>query len=67
MLINENVPFVFALGDFSFSDAAGLAGMTKTTASYKDDFNLSSITAPTSATITGILVGDVNNSWLIPA
>ena len=48
------------------NDASGLASMTRTTASYKDEFNLSSITAPTSATITGILVGDVNNSWVIP-
>jgi hypothetical protein len=49
------------------NDAAGLAGMTKTTVSYKDDWNLSSITAPTANTFTGILVGDVNNSWVIPA
>ena len=27
---------------------------------------LASITGATSATITGILVGDVNNSWVIP-
>ena len=43
-----------------------LAGMTRSTVSFKDDFNLSSITGATSATITGILVGDVNNSWVIP-
>ncbi len=28
---------------------------------------LASITGATSATITGILVGDINNSWVIPA
>ena len=52
------------------NDAAinpNLAGMTKTTVTYKDEFNLASITGATSATITGILVGDVNNSWVIPA
>jgi hypothetical protein len=49
------------------NDAAGLSGMAKNTVSYKDDWNLSSITAPTTNTFTGILVGDVNNSWLIPA
>ena len=43
-----------------------LGSMTRTTVTYKDDINLSSITGPTSATVTGILVGDVNNSWLIP-
>lgn len=33
---------------------------------YKQELNLSSIAGATSAIITGILVGDVNNSWLIP-
>ncbi len=33
-----------------------LASMTKTTVTYKDDFNFASITAPTSATFTGILI-----------
>ena len=44
-----------------------LATMSRTSVIYKDDLNLASITAPTSATITGIMVGDVNNSWVIPA
>ncbi len=43
-----------------------LAGMTRTTVAYKDDFNLASISGPLSTSITGILVGDVNNSWVIP-
>ena len=43
-----------------------LGTMTRTTVTYKDDLNLASITGATSAIITGILVGDVNNSWLIP-
>jgi len=43
-----------------------LASMTKNSVTYHDEFNLASITAPTLATITGILVGDVNNSWVIP-
>ena len=45
---------------------AVISRMTRSTVSFKDDFNLSSITGATSATITGILVGDVNNSWVIP-
>ena len=45
---------------------ANLGTMTKTTVTYKDDLNLSTISGPTSASVTGILVGDVNNSWLIP-
>ena len=43
-----------------------LASMTKSTVNFKDEFNLATMTAPAAATITGILVGDVNNSWLIP-
>ena len=43
-----------------------LGSMTRNTVSYKDDLNLASITGPTSTTFTGILVGDVNNSWVIP-
>ena len=43
-----------------------LATMTRSAVSYHDELNLASLTAPTSATITGILVGDVNNSWVIP-
>lgn len=56
--------WVFVPNDASINPNLGT--MTKTTVTYKDDFNLSSITAPTSATIPGILVGDVNNSWVIP-
>ncbi|MFM9967653.1 MAG: dockerin type I domain-containing protein, partial [Burkholderiales bacterium] len=51
------------------TDAANnpnLATMTQQAVSYKDEFNLASITAPTLASVTGILVGDVNSSWLIP-
>ena len=48
------------------NDAAGLTGMTKTTVSHTDSWSLASITAPAANTFTGILVGDVNNSWLIP-
>ena len=44
-----------------------LAVITRTTFTCKVEFNLPSIGAPTLTTITGILVGDVNNSWLIPA
>ena len=36
-----------------------LGTMTRTTVTYKHDLNLSAITAPTSVTITGILVWDV--------
>ncbi|MFM9971813.1 MAG: hypothetical protein ACKVQK_25820 [Burkholderiales bacterium] len=43
-----------------------LAAMSRSSVSYKDEFNLSSITSPVSASVTGILLGDVNNSWLIP-
>lgn len=43
-----------------------LASMTRNSVSYKDEFTLSSISGATTATITGILVGDVNNSWVIP-
>ena len=43
-----------------------LATMTRNTVTWKDDFNLSSISAPTTASVTAILVGDVNNSWVIP-
>lgn len=45
----------------------GLGNMSRTDVSYKDDFYLEAITAPSSATITGILLGDVNNSWHITA
>jgi hypothetical protein len=45
----------------------GVASMTKTTVSHTDSWSLASITAPTANTFTGILVGDVDNSWLIPA
>jgi hypothetical protein len=57
--------WVFVPSDASFNPT--LASMNKSTVSYKDELNLSSITAPTANTFTGILVGDVNNSWLIPA
>ncbi|MFM9967843.1 MAG: choice-of-anchor L domain-containing protein, partial [Burkholderiales bacterium] len=42
-----------------------LATMTRQAVTYKDEFNLASLTAPTAASFTAILVGDVNNSWLI--
>ena len=43
-----------------------LGAMTRSAVNYADDLNLASITSPTSVIITGILVGDVNNSWQIP-
>jgi Ca2+-binding RTX toxin-like protein len=56
--------WVFVPADNSINP--DLDAMTRTTVSYKDGFNLSTIISATSATITGILVGDVNNSWVIP-
>jgi hypothetical protein len=56
--------WVFVPSDASFNP--NLASMNKTSVTYKDDLSLSSITGPMSASITGILVGDVNNSWIIP-
>lgn len=44
-----------------------LAVITRTALTCKVEFNLSSINSASLTTITGILVGDVNNSWLIPA
>ena len=44
-----------------------LSAMSRTSVTYQDELNFSSISAPASATFTAILVGDVNNSWLIPA
>jgi len=44
-----------------------LASMTRTTVNYKSEIHLASVTSATSATVTGILVGDVNNNWVIPA
>ncbi|MFM9967368.1 MAG: putative Ig domain-containing protein, partial [Burkholderiales bacterium] len=43
-----------------------LNAMNRTAVNYKDELNLASVLGATSATITGILVGDVNNSWVIP-
>ena len=56
--------WVFVPDDASVNP--NLASMTKSTVTYKDDLNYASITESTSTTITGILVGDVNNSWVIP-
>ncbi|MFM9971953.1 MAG: hypothetical protein ACKVQK_26530, partial [Burkholderiales bacterium] len=40
--------------------------MNRTSVVYKDEFNLASLSSPSSASFTGIRVGDVNNSWVIP-
>ena len=56
--------WVFVPNDASVNP--NLGAMTRTSVSYHDEFNLASLTAPTSASITGILVGDVNNSWSPP-
>ena len=56
--------WVFVPSDASINPNLGT--MTKATVTYKDDFNIAAVTAPTTASFTGILVGDVNNSWLIP-
>ena len=64
--INTIPPFwVFVPDDPGINPNLGT--MTKTTVTYRDDINLSATAASSSASITGILVGDVNNSWLIPA
>jgi len=44
----------------------GLGAMTRDTVAYNDDYRLASITGPATSSFTGILVGDVNNSWVIP-
>ena len=64
--VNTVQPYWVFVPDDAGSNA-NLGTMTRATVTYKDDFSLSSISGPTSATITGILVGDVNNSWVIPA
>jgi hypothetical protein len=56
--------WVFVPTDASLNP--NLASMTRTAVTYKDEINLASITGPTAASIVGILVGDVNNSWTIP-
>ena len=43
-----------------------LATMTRSAVSYKGDVDLSVVSAPDAVSVTGILLGDVNNSWLIP-
>ena len=43
-----------------------LASMTRDSVNYVSPLNLSSVVSPTSVSITGILEGDVNNSWVIP-
>ena len=45
----------------------GLAAMNRNAVVYKDELNLGSVLGEVSASFTGILVGDVNNSWVIPA
>ena len=55
------------LGNANNGINPNLGTMNRNTVSYKDDLNLAAITRPTSASFTGILVGDVNNSWVIPA
>ncbi|MFM9969960.1 MAG: hypothetical protein ACKVQK_16335, partial [Burkholderiales bacterium] len=57
--------WVFVPTDAAFNP--NLASMNRTSVSYKNEINLASLTAPTAASVTAILVGDVNNSWLIPA
>jgi Ca2+-binding RTX toxin-like protein len=56
--------WVFVPTDAAFNP--NLATMSRNTVSYEDRINVS-ITTATSASVTGILVGDVNNSWVIPA
>jgi len=43
-----------------------LGTMTRSAVTYANDLHLTSISAPIATTFTGILVGDVNNSWMIP-
>jgi cyclophilin family peptidyl-prolyl cis-trans isomerase/methionine-rich copper-binding protein CopC len=57
--------WVFVPTDPAFNSALG--GMTRSTVTYADKIDISAITNSTSSSVTGILVGDVNNSWLIPA
>jgi hypothetical protein len=57
--------WVFVPTDPAFNP--GLGGMTRTSVTYVDKIDISAVTANTSLSVTGILVGDVNNSWVIPA
>ncbi|MFM9967632.1 MAG: putative Ig domain-containing protein, partial [Burkholderiales bacterium] len=43
-----------------------LGAMQRDAVTYKNDLTLAALNGASSASITGILVGDVNNSWLIP-
>jgi Ca2+-binding RTX toxin-like protein len=45
---------------------SNLATMTRHSITWKDEINFPSMTSPISSSVTAILVGDVNNSWVIP-
>jgi Ca2+-binding RTX toxin-like protein len=55
--------WVFVPTDASINPNLGT--MTRTGVTYKDEFN-SPFSGAASASLTGILTGDVNNSWVIP-
>jgi len=44
---------------------ANLGTMTRNTVTYQDELNLASITAPAGTTFAALLLGDVNNSWVL--
>jgi uncharacterized delta-60 repeat protein len=56
--------WVFVPSDPAFNPNLGT--MTRTNVTYSNELNLSNASASSNA-VTGILVGDVNNSWVIPA
>ncbi|MFM9967933.1 MAG: beta strand repeat-containing protein [Burkholderiales bacterium] len=45
---------------------SNLGTMDRTQVTYSNKIDLSALTGSVTATVTAILVGDVNNSWLIP-
>ncbi|MFM9968210.1 MAG: beta strand repeat-containing protein [Burkholderiales bacterium] len=56
--------WVFVPTDPAFNP--NLGSISRSNVTYSNEYNLANPSA-TSASITGILVGDVNNSWVIPA
>jgi hypothetical protein len=56
--------WVFMPCDSAFNPK--LSNMNRTTMSCQGELNFPTLGTPTSASITGILVGDVNNSWVFP-